>query len=560
MYSFTKETNARNIEVIKIKDHCSNRMIALNSQVSPQREMEKFISKLQNNKCYFIIGSGNGTLLQYLKDIEINSKIYILEMFSEIQYEEDLLNELEENNVYFLYENNLNYLQISDFIRNAMGMEIEILFHPNYDRFDKKLIDPIIEKIKMGATAAVINKNTEKHFKFDWLIEPILNLSLSRKGKSLLEIKENFEGKPFILVASGPSLVENLDFIQKNKDKAYIIASGSAVNGLVNNGINPDFVTIIDSSIVNFTTHFENTKYTGSIITTGTTNHLILKHHKGELYFTNFEQDTITAEVRPELLKVPSVSSVAIYSLLLAHYLGASEVYLIGQDLALKDGKYYAKGVHEHEMAKKVWDTIEVDGNIGGKVLTNLNLATMLENFNSAVSSIQSINDKIQIYNLSTIGAKIAGVPFKDKNDIILTETIDKSWIPTNTSKKEIDYSISLEYYKKIVKCKEEVDDIAKKINKINSKAVTLKDLEKLLKYIKKLRQIEMLENHILKMIASTTKAINNFFEYGFDGNFQTNEERVEMLKKLTKFIEVVQQYLDELIEHKDWPEMFKEG
>lgn len=562
MYTFTKQLNSRNIEVIKIKDHLTNRTIALNSQVSPEKEMKKFIEKIEHNKCYFIIGSGNGTLLQHLKDVEINSKIYIFELFKEIDYDDDLKKELEKKHVYFFHGTNINYLQISTIIRNAMGMDFELLFHPNYDRLDKNLVNPVIEKIKMGTSAAIINKNTEKHFKFDWLIEPILNLSLSEKGKNLLQIKEKLEGKPFILIASGPSLVENLDFIQKNKDKAYIIASGSAVNGLVNNGITPDFVTVIDASIVNYTTHFENTKYTGPLITTGTTNHLILKKHKGELYFTNFEQDTITAEVRKDLLKMPTVSSVAIYSFVLTHFLGASEVYLVGQDLALKDGKYYAKGVHEHDAAKQVsaLDTIEVEGNIGGKVVTNLNLASMLENFNSAVSSIKEVNDKIKIFNLSTTGAKIEGVPYKDKNDILLTETIDKSWIPTNTSEKEIDYRLSLEYYKKIVHCKEEVDDIARKIKKINSKAVTLKDLEKLLKLIKKLRQNDMLETHILNMIYSTTKTINNMFEFGFEGNFQTNEERVAMLEKLTKFVEVVQQYLEQLTQHKDWPKHFKAG
>ncbi|MBB5149725.1 motility associated factor glycosyltransferase family protein [Ureibacillus thermosphaericus] len=558
MYTLIREVNSRNIEVIKIKDHHSNRMIALNSQVSPQKEIEKFIEQLRSNKCYFIIGSGNGTLLQYLIDLKLKSKIYILEPFKEIDFDNELKGELKKNNIYFFHEENLNYLQITGAIRSSTGMEFEILFHPNYDKLSKNILNPIIQKIKMGTTTASINKNTEKFFRFDWLIEPILNLSLSKNGKSLLEIKENFLGKPFILVASGPSLVDNLDFIKKNQDKAYILASGSAVNGLLNNGIIPDFVTIIDASLVNFTAHFENTKYSGPIITTGTANHLILKHHKGELYFTNFELDTITAEVRPDFLKVSTVSSVAIYSLLLTHYLGASEVFLVGQDLALKDGKYYANGVHEHQASKNLGDIVEVEGNIGGKVSTNLNLASMLENFNNAVSVIQEVNNQIKIYNLSKSGAKIKDVPFKDKNDIMLAETIDKSWIPTNVSKKEIDYTLSLEYYKKIIDSKKEVDDISRKIKKINSKAVTFKDLEKLLKLIKKLRQNAMIETHILNMIYSSTKSINNMFEFGFEGNFQTNEERVEMLKKLLDFVEIVQNYLEELIQHNNWPEIFK--
>lgn len=560
MYSFTKETNSRNIEVIKIKDFDSNRTISLNSQVSPQREIEKFIGMLEPNKCYFIIGSGNGTLLHYLNDINLSSKIYIIELFKEINYEEDFKKELEQKHIYFYNQDDLSFININDIIQSALGMKFEILFHPNYEKLSRNLLDPILEKIKKGSLLAELNKNTENIFKFEWLIEPILNLSLSAKGKSLLDLKKHFEGKPFILVASGPSLIDNLDFIRENSDKAYIIASGSAINGLINNGISPDFVTIMDSSIINYTAHFKDTKYTGPIITTGTTNHLILKNHQQELYFTNITLDTITSEVRPELLKVPSVPSVAIYSLMLTHYLDASEVYLIGQDLAFRDGKYYAKGVHEHKLMKNNQDTIEIEGNVGGKVRTSITLYTMLGSIKNAISVIKETNDKIKFYNLSKTGAKIEGIPFKDKNDILLTDIIDKTWIPKNTGKNVIDYTISLEYYNKIKDCKVEVDEIARKINKINSKVVTLKDLEKLLKLVKKLRQNEMLESHILNRISTVTKSINNLFEFGFENNFHTNDERVEMLNRLKHFVEIVQKYLKELIQQNEWNEMFEEG
>ncbi|WAA09792.1 motility associated factor glycosyltransferase family protein [Fervidibacillus albus] len=556
MYTVTKEINARKIELYIVHENVTKKTISLNSKVSPKKEIEKFGKQIQNNKCYFIIGSGNGTLLEYLLEKNFHSKFYIIELFREIDYDEKYKDKLKNHNIYFYHNEDLNYIKISDAIRESFGMGIEILIHPNYENLRRELLHSVLEKIKMGTTTTKINNNTEKYFMFEWLIEPILNLSLSKEGKNLLDVKDKFEQRPIIIVASGPSLVDNLDFIKKNKDRAYIIASGSAVNGLLNYGISPDFVTIIDASITNFTAHFKNTKYTGPIITAGTTNHLILKHHPGEIYFTNLAQDSITNEVRPDFLMVPTVPSVALYSLLLTHYLNASEVYLVGQDLALKNGEYYASGVHKHKGIENLGPTKEVEGNTLEKVITTLPLASMLESFNNAVESIRKVNKQVKIYNLSTIGAKIKGVPYKNKNEIKLGETIDKSWISRTPIEKTLDYTNSLEYLEKLKSCKREVDEIVRKIDRMNSNAVTLQDLEKILKLIKKIRENKMLETHILNMIYSTTKSINNMFEYGFEDNFKTNSERVDMLIKLKFFVKYIQQYLEGLTDHKAWFEM----
>ncbi len=556
MYKFTKELNQRNIEVINIHETNSNQTISLNSEISPSKEIEKFGKKIENNKCYFIIGSGNGTLLKYLMEMNLKSKFYIIEIFQEIDYSENFKRELMNNNINFYHIADLNYIVISGMIRESFGMDFQIYIHPNYDKLSKKLIDPVIDKIKMGISTARINKNTEQFFKYEWLTEPILNLAISKNGKSLLDIKDQFHNKPFILVASGPSLIENLNFIRENKDKAYIIASGSSLNGLLNNGISPDFVTVIDASDINYTAHFKNSEYNGPIISSGTTNHLILKHHHGEIYFTNLEQDTITSEVRPELLRVPTVPSVALYSLLLTHYLSASEVYLVGQDLALNNGEYYASGVNKHERVNNFGPTREVDGNLEGKVITTLPLASTLETFNNAVSVIQKVNDKIKIYNLSKTGAKITGVPYKDGDKIQINQKLDKSWIKHLPNNNTLDYSPSIEYLDKVKACKAEVDEVVKKVNKMNKNAVTLHDLQKLLKLVKKLRENEIFETHILNMIYSITKAINNMFEFGFEDNINTNSERVEMLNKLTIFVKYSQEYLTGLVNHNSWLEI----
>lgn len=69
------------------------------------------------------------------------------------------------------------------------------------------------------------------------------------------------------------------------------------------------------------------------------------------------------------------------------------------------------------------------------------------------------------------------------------------------------------------------------------------------------MRENEVLEIHVLNMIYSTTKSINNMFEFGFDGNFETNEERVEMLNKIKFFVEHIQKYLIGFEDSPAWSE-----
>jgi hypothetical protein len=52
---------------------------------------------------------------------------------------------------------------------------------------------------------------------------------------------------PAFVVGSGPSIDEDIDFIRENQDKSVIFACGSALGVLLSNGIQPDFVLILEN-------------------------------------------------------------------------------------------------------------------------------------------------------------------------------------------------------------------------------------------------------------------------------------------------------------------------
>ena len=53
--------------------------------------------------------------------------------------------------------------------------------------------------------------------------------------------RSKIRSNPVFIVASGPSLDKDIEWIKKNQDKAVVFACGSAIMPLLRNGIQPDF-------------------------------------------------------------------------------------------------------------------------------------------------------------------------------------------------------------------------------------------------------------------------------------------------------------------------------
>ncbi|WP_162920130.1 motility associated factor glycosyltransferase family protein [Paenisporosarcina cavernae] len=545
--------------IIYVYNQNNENSIRLNSKISPRREIQKFLKDFKKDKVYFIIGIGNSEIIRQLLELKLDNNVVLVEPFDDIKINEDLMDDIRSSKLRILTFDEFTPLKVNEVIRHGMGLKYEIIFHPNYEKIDPAILKNTMDIIKKGATITQINKNTERAFREEWITEPVLNLGYFEKSIDIKEYTEKFNNKDAIIVASGPSLKENIDFIKANKDSAYIFATGSAINGLIHQGISPDFVTIIDASKINYDAHFKNSAYTGVIISAGTTNHEILKFHNGPLFMTNFMGDTISFESRPDLITIPSAPSVAIYTLLMTHFMGFQNVYLVGQDLALSDGKYYAEGVKEHKGSLNLGQIIEVKANSGEQTKTTHALSSMLESFNNVMSMLNKTEKTPNVFNLSLHGAKILHVPYKNKSEIFIENSIDKSWLGDLT-KPSLSYSKSNEYKCLIENNKNELENYIKKLERFNKKAINLVDLISLLKLVKKMRQNEFIEKHILPKVYSDTQKINNMFEFGFEGNFATNEERLEMLETLDSFIRYVYKYVNEVSVSNRWKHLSEEN
>jgi hypothetical protein len=545
----TQQTDAGE-NVFAFEDTEQQKMIPLNSLYSPMKEAERFLKKIDfNNKLTIIIGFGNGTVFRHIIDKHLHNQaahIIFLEPFNAIPFP----NEQPHKKFSFIHFDHFSKNEFANVFRQYLGVPTEVFIHPNYQKTNTTLITKIIKELQESIEIARIFNNTELLFSLDWIIEPLINLKYTPNLSSLEEYKNAFQNEKAVLVASGPSLKEHIETIKKLQPSAYVFAAGSAVNGLLNNGITPDFVTIIDASIRNFKAHFQNSSYNGPLIAETTTNSNIIEHHQGDILIVGSDADHVTNRYVDNLLQFSTSPSVALFTLKVIYYLGFKEVYLIGQDLSLIDGKYYAKGVHEHDGLKSVKVDAYVESNSGEMVGTTRSLNIFREAFER---EIENMKDDITIYNLSENGAKIKGTLFLQTNEIsafplrreIMLELSPKKI--TDQSKKAI-YSF-IQELKDLISSVQKARHYYERL--LETAAISPDDMKKVLSMFKKTRQHDIFENVILYQLSFVFNKIVNTFKYFETKPYYSNEERLKLLKELHTFMTLVEKYCHELLNNK---------
>jgi hypothetical protein len=252
-----------------------------------------------------------------------------------------------------------------------------------------------------------------------------------------------FQNKPVMYVGAGPSLGDNIQWLQTHQNKFFIVTMGSAYKKLLNNAIHVDAIVTVESAyelVDKLQFDIESTqKLQDTLIFASTITHKrILERFNPEKLFLFNVMTTLKKDDRP--IQGYSVGEAG-YQILLE--LGVQELYLLGTDLAVHQQKGFT---HDEESSSGVAkqhdisniesslekgsfsdrdDLVEVKGNLEPKVKTT-------RNFNSSLTSYVRINKEIKthtqhVYNLCTHGVFLEGTtPTKiEKVDV-------KSFTPLN--------------------------------------------------------------------------------------------------------------------------------
>ena len=420
--------------------------IATDDLQNPREAIKKVLKENVKNDMKpndIIINFGLG--LGYLLDETFNnypSRIYIYEPDINLMHfvlsNVDISEHLESGRVFIT--NDLDELVHKLTTTFLTKDKVEIVYLPNYALTKNKELLMLTQKVFDACKSKMVDVNTITKFSQRWLLNTIENIAYlnNNDGYLLSSLNNKFTGKTAMIIAAGPSLNENIEKLQANRNKFVIFAVNKVVNHLLQNGITPDFIVCLDAGNMDATLGGTNPLYEkiNCIMDVRSDNALTTKNFK-KLFYTFSTTDFFAQKLAKynnsiELAEFGgSATTLALYS---AVKMGFSKIVLAGVDLAFKDNVIYSNGETMNRISQEQIIVDNVAKNIVQVKSVNGNMVYTREDYQTAIhhfeTLIKELNHK-EIYNLSTFGAHIEGT---------INSSFDEIHMPEISSLHELDY------------------------------------------------------------------------------------------------------------------------
>lgn len=261
-----------------------------------------------------------------------------------------------------------------------------------------------------------------------------LNIRHILRSPRLSDFHGMYEGKPFVCVASGPSLVKNEHLLHELKNHCVIVACDTVLHHLLEMGIVPHVVTTLERAYSNYPAwvpaaindYPEECKKI-LLLSQSVSYPLIAGRWPGPNIVVGKREVPVdnwfVGGILQEQLMYSGLS-VAHMSLSFSLLCGASSVALIGQDLAYADeGHSHAPNTAPLSAIKREEERgrFPIEGALGGKVMTNHMWQTFLQLFERIISAAS-----VPVLDCTEGGALIKGTVVKPFADFI-NENVHKS-------------------------------------------------------------------------------------------------------------------------------------
>ncbi|MBL0385521.1 motility associated factor glycosyltransferase family protein [Tumebacillus sp. ITR2] len=425
---------------------------------------------------------------------------------------------------------------LSAFCNSLVGyyfMQTEVLRTFPAIRRNKDLFDRAYEVVAGFIKLNVTNIGNSLDDTLMGITNELKNLKyIMNQEKRFKHLENAYKDKPIICVASGPSLDKQIPLLREAKGKAVIICAESTLRVLLNNGIEPDFVSILERGTPSYEISLAGLEIPQETALVGLSliDHRIYeKWHRYQ--FTSFKSNIAHSRFLNELFhgdfgEMYSGNSSAHMNFSLAKYLGGNPIVFIGQDLAYsetgqthsKDSVYVngTKGLDQQqiESIQKPLKTekedennaVYLDGYYGGKVKSRDLWAIFKQWMDNLV---HLLGEGIQVINSTEGGARIEGceqIPFKDvvetycQNPIPSISTVyDQLPIPDHEPKV---------YLQLLCNRVDEIKRIYKEIREMTD--VNRKNLKELYDDIEN-GKLDLVEARAARVLRNTEKLIHHF-------------------------------------------------
>jgi len=403
-YSITEDRDGNS--VLKITaDRCS---FYINSKYNCKKEAQLFANEFYSPKDnIFLYGIGMGFHIKALSEKLMPSQhLYIAEcnpILVKLAFENtDIANTLEKENIIFAVPENFDesIIIIKEFLskENASFIchEPSLRAIPREFIQIKEIFDTyIIRRRRDNIPVSLLGDNEKEN-----IIKGYKNA-----GKAF---KNQFKGKPAIVVSAGPSLEINGRELIDIKGKAIIISVGRAFKYLKSIGVKPDFLIIADAK-KEVISHLDMEEKEIPLIFLSTVDPSV-EEYKGPKYIL-FEEHSERIQASEKEFSIESGGSVATTATSLAKLMGCDPIILIGQDLC-----YHSEKMHSGEMRRFVPSKLHktVKGINGEEYSCPINLYEYLKWFRKFAIK----NKEIRLINCTAKGAYIEGFEHKSLKEL----------------------------------------------------------------------------------------------------------------------------------------------
>jgi hypothetical protein len=274
-----------------------------------------------------------------------------------------------------------------------------------------------------------LNINTNHFHSEKQIFNQYKNLQKTLEYPTVEILKNKLEGKPCVCVGAGGSLAKNISYLNKIQKKVFIICCINVLKPLLSNGIKPDIVTSLDFNIL--MTDFCSNIYCKDLMFVND----VSSYHKLTDFFKKNIISLSSVAHKKSLInyyksigintedagEIKTSFSVAFFNVNLASYMGASNIILVGQDLACEYDNTHIEGyAFNQKFDKDRWNIPVKSWNGNGIAFTDITFKIYREFFELSIPQY-----KANIYNCTEGGAYIEGckhITLKEADKLLIKD------------------------------------------------------------------------------------------------------------------------------------------
>ncbi|MDR6778883.1 MULTISPECIES: motility associated factor glycosyltransferase family protein [Paenibacillus] len=388
-----------------------------------------------NGKILFVYGFERGLSIVDLLELYPNHWLFVYEpderLFRKAVTEYDLSLLLGYSNLYWLSVGDSQLDMMFHMLSSYMMEDLVFIALRKYLTDDMSTLREVKEKFQEYRQSFLVDKHTENRFREEWTRNFLYHLSDVLYTPSIERLFHAFEGATVIVVSSGPSLQEDIEWLKKLRPHALIISAGSSIQALIKHGIHPHLAVIMDGHSVNKKIFASSETREQPLLFTSSSYYEISDQNCAGKIHSIMKSDAVSQYffgLSKEELFISPTETVAGTAIQAAAYLGAKRIILAGQDLSFPDNKFYADGI-EH-FAAETTDKIVQEApkkvlNVKGTYnITDESFSLMKDGVENLIKALP----RIEFINSTRNGAVIEGAPYEPMEEmykLLAPESVD---------------------------------------------------------------------------------------------------------------------------------------